>query len=930
MKLKTLLKSLDETVLPEIGTFWELPDPRENGAPLDREAWVEYLYPRLQSAAAFRSAYEKADPTQRNLVSFLAIHGGNMEQGELRKRFFAGDREAMTSTLDSAMRRGFVFQERWEDMAEKPRVYGLPEPFLRFIELPYFWQGYLGAVLRDQPREQLSRLAANGLEIADAPAKSDYLIHEIRRALTDPERLRVYIDSLPEDQREVLFLVLQRRGVCLYRDLIEMVQKRRPELGRSNPIERLVTSSGLLFQSTDNAEKFNNLLRVPRDLYYIVTNHFVRDNRGLDALDTIGQVDRDQQPKVICDNGISVLRDIVIFVGQIGSHSVRRLGNGGIGKNDLKKVLPCLSANKTLKYAQFLAYYCIHKRFLVATGDHWSVSSTFADALRDSRAFYTDLYNTWLETNEWNEEHIDGDCVHADSFLTNLIDVVELRKLVLKNLARIPFDTWIIGPRFIESLLAQIEVQIPHRGGKARPEKQNRINYLVIETILCESLYWLGLVTLGLHDDSGFQTLGNRQQVEPEHKGEPNRTNGGSTRLDQHFNFNPRPFLPDCYHFHLQITGLGRSLMAATLEADARSRDANSEVALPFRDDLVHFTVLPNHDVVAPPDLNLYRFYELTRIAEIRNIDVMSLLTITQDSVRAAMDHGRAGEEILEFLKEGCPSGLPETVSHLVRECGSRYGEISMGYAGGYIRVSDPVLLEDLRNNKALADLFKDVASETILLLNRSTDVAQVARDLQKFGFMPQIDNENVYASAEGRLRFSLAPEDLCSLLSVLRIVMFVEKELDVSLTDDKARALVQSLRPSNQAQSRLQHSIDVLSKAFEKNFQDALKRKLDAVARKYRKQMHEFLAQKAPSRERAAYSGANPATDAQDIRKLIRFAIDNDTTILLRYVRTTRDEVEETVRPESLNNEKAFAFCEDRQSYCAYRLSRILLARLI
>ncbi|MBN1867685.1 helicase-associated domain-containing protein [Candidatus Sumerlaeota bacterium] len=929
MKLKTLLKSLDESVLEEIRAFWDLPEPSANGTPFNRGKWVEYLYPRLQNAGAFRAAHEKIDPQQRNLISFLAIQGGNMEQGELRKRFFGGDREAMTTMLDALMRSGFVFHERWDDLPDRPHVYGVPEPFLRFIELPYFWQGYLGAVLRDLPREALARLAANGLKLPDPPVKSDHLIHEIRRVLTDPERLRVYIDTLPEDQREVLFLVLQRRGVCLYRDLIEMVQKRRPELGRSNPIEKLLASSGLLFQATDNPDKFNNLLRVPRDLYYVVTNHFVRDNRGLEALDAIGQVDRDQQPKVICDNGISVLRDIVIFVGQIASHAVRRLGNGGIGKNDLKKILPSLSANKTLKYAQFLAYYCIQRKFLVPTGDHWSVSSTFPDALHDSRAFYTDLYNTWLETNEWNEEYIDGDCVHADAFPTNLVNVVELRGLVLKNLARVPFDTWIIGPRFIESLLSQIEVQIPHRGGKARPEKHNRINYLVIETILCESLYWLGLVTLGLHDDSGFQTLGNRCQVEPDRKAESNRPNGGATRLDEHFNFNPRPFLPDCYQFHLQITGLGRSLMAATLDGDPRCRNGGSEVALPFRDDLVHFTVLPNHDVIAPPDLNLHRFYELTRIADARNIDVMSLLTITQDSIRAAMDQGKPGEEILEFLKEGCPSGLPETVSHLIRECGSRYGEITMGYAGGYIRVSDPVLLEDLRNNKALASFFKDVPSETILLLSRGADVSQVSRELKKCGFMPQIDNENVYASAEGRLRFSLAPDDLCSLLSILRFVLSVEKELGVSLTDDKARALAHSLRPSNHAQSRLQHSTDVLSKVFEKNFQDALKRKLDAITRKYRKQMNEFLAQKSPSRDRAAYAGANPATETPDIRKLIRFAIDSDATILLRYVRTTRDEIEETVRPESLNNEKVFAFCEDRQSYCAYRVSRILLARL-
>ncbi len=942
MKLKSLLRSLDRNALEEIQRFWELtPAPGENtpdpgnsgdGAPrMKRSQWVDHLYPRLQNASHFHAAFERLSKLERDLLSFLAVHGGNMEEKELRKRFFAGNLAEMKETVQTLGKRSFLFVERWKELDGKPRVYGMPEPFLRLVDLPHFWRGYLGALLRQTSMKQLHNIASNGLAIRPVPNKRDHLIHEIRQALVDPGRLRAYIDSLPNCQRKAFFLLLQRRGVCLHRELLSMIQARFPDLNRGEAIEGLLESSGVLFQSDDNPSKYENLLRIPREIYYIITHHFVRDVRGLDDLDSIGHVDPGQQPKTIYDNGISILRDTVIFLGYIERHDVRRLGNGGIGKNDLKKILGRLSAHKTLKYTQFLAFYCIKKKFLVPEGDRWGVSERFHRKLKNSRAFYVDLYTTWLKTNEWNEEFIDGDCVHTDHAPTNLVNIIELRQLVLDNLAKIPFDTWIDGSRFIESLLAQIEVRIPHRGGQGFMEKNNRINYLVIESVLCEAAYWLGLISLGLHESTQFSELGNRHQADAANNG--NGNGGGpvnlTNRLDRHYNFNPRPFLPDAYQFHFQINGLGRSILAVDARNPEKALSAAGKVALPFRDGMVHFTVLPNFDVVAPPDLNLRTFFQLRQFAEIRHIDVMSTLAITQNSIRAGMEHGFRGEDIIAFLEAGCPNGLPETVRHLINECGNRYGELTIGYAGGYILVDDPVLREDLLNNKTLKPSIKNVKGERVILLNRSAEVPQVAKDLKQMGFMPSVDNENVYTSSEGRLRFSLTPDDLGVLMALLRFVTHVEKDLKVNLTDEKTLSLLNTLRPTNQAHLNIEHYISVLSSRFEKSFQGALKKKLDSVASKYRRQMREFLARKSASRETNRYPDANPATATRDVRKLLRFAIENESSVQIKYKRNTNEEVLDAIQPESLNGDKLFAFSDQEQSYCAYRIKRILSVQL-
>ena len=351
--------------------------------------------------------------------------------------------------------------------------------------------------------------------------------------------------------------------------------------------------------------------------------------------------------------------------------------------------------------------------------------------LLDSRALYLDILTCWFECSEWNEEYLDGDCLHADVRPINLIAIHETR----------PVWCWKTSPRFrsipgsrgralSKACWCKWKCAFPRRSARERLEKQNRINYQVVESVLCETLYWLGMIAIGLHEKTELGVLGNRTFEDA--------TTGanGNDRVDHHFNFNPRPLLPDNCKFHFQITGLGRSLLSSFQEHHGMFT-ADTPVALPFRDDMIHFTILPNLDVVAPPDLNLARFHKLRRFAIIRHIDVMSILGITRDSLRSGLDSGLTGEEILAFLQESCPSGIPDTVRHLIRECTARYGEVTLAHAGGYIRTEDPSLLENLKNNKATAGFIKEIIGGNTAILQHNADLQNVARELQKMGCYP-------------------------------------------------------------------------------------------------------------------------------------------------------------------------------------------------
>jgi hypothetical protein len=274
--------------------------------------------------------------------------------------------------------------------------------------------------------------------------------------------------------------------------LLDTGFQKRYDHGKAEYVNALLSNSGLLFTAAIGDNKYNNLLMVPRDVYYIIDHAYSPDRRSLRELDTISYIARSQQPTHILDNSNNLLRDVVIFAAYINRNAVRKLSTGGIGKNDLKKIVPILSAHKSAKYAAFLALFLINRKFLVAVGNVWRVNQTFMRWLEDARQCYQDVFQFWLETSLWNEEYLDGDTKHTDTAPTGLINAPELRKLVLDNLANIPMTGWIQFDAFAENINPQVEMAIPRREGSGGYDRSNRSNRAILESVVGETLYWMG------------------------------------------------------------------------------------------------------------------------------------------------------------------------------------------------------------------------------------------------------------------------------------------------------------------------------------------------------------------------------------------------------------------------------------------------------
>ena len=876
---------------------------------------AEYLYPRMQIASNLKAAFDKLTPGQRELIYLLALHGGELPAEEMRRRVGLESAPQFAEALAPLERVGFVWREKVRDKLITLELVGIPEPFVRLVELPPYWQGFLGYYLQQLGTDDLRAIARNTLGERPPTRKKQALVHYLRRRLLDPRTLQGVLSARAGLQLEMFEQILARNGVCAWKDLLDAGAHKKFDHVRAERLRDLVEHSGLVFIHKPAANKYNNLLMVPRDIAWIIQNAYRRDERTLRELSRSGEGRPGEQatarPGVILDNSNNILRDLVIVLAYIQRNHVKMLNNGGLGRNDLKKIVPLLSYNKTTKYVALLVLFAITRKLIIAVGEQWRISGTLAAWLQRGQACYRDLYDFWLLTNEWNEEYVDGDVIHSDNYPQNMISITELRKLVLRMLEKLPGDQWIDFETFAGSLMPQLAVEIPGRTDLMPLDRHNRHPRLIMESVVAESLYWLGLVVLGVADLDVARRLGSRP-------------NEAIAPFDPTHSFSARQIGEENFMFSFRLSDAGRTIVGRSYLDPERLFAKLPDAELPFGTQSGYFTVQPNLEIVTPPDFNLAEFYRLMLFTDIKKVDIMTTLSISRESVRSGLDNGLAAEEMLELLERASRKELPETVRQIIGECESRHGEIDMGMAGGYLRVSDRMRLEELKSNPRIAPAIKDVFDDRLVLLSRTADFKKIVRELQRMGFMPRIDSDSLYVTNDGLFQITLRAEELYDLLALIQFAMILEEESGQGLFESRAQPLFQRLSGSAQERFNPKFYAESIAKAFYGNFEKYMKKQLDESTAKYRKQISRLMSQMPRKKEASGYKGANPASEPADIQRLLKYVIEHEGEVKISYTRTSGEIIEEVIEPEAFQGRKVYAFCPAHDEHHVYALDRI------
>jgi hypothetical protein len=177
------------------------------------------------------------------------------------------------------------------------------------------------------------------------------------------------------------------------------------------------------------------------------------------------------------------------------------------------------------------------------------------------------------------------------------------------------------------------------------------------------------------------------------------------------------------------LTGYSRTLLAGSGAAAQRALTS----ALP--DPVDHFLVQPDLTVVVPgpplPDLGA----ELALLADLESTGGASVYRITERSVRRALDAGRSGEQLAQFVAEHSRTPVPQALTYVIEDSARRHGVLRAGAAAAYLRCDDTALLARVLADRHVEALGLQLIAPTVVVSD--VPVNRLLEGLRAAGYSP-------------------------------------------------------------------------------------------------------------------------------------------------------------------------------------------------
>ena len=111
----------------------------------------------------------------------------------------------------------------------------------------------------------------------------------------------------------------------------------------------------------------------------------------------------------------------------------------------------------------------------------------------------------------------------------------------------------------------------------------------------------------------------------------------------------------------------------------------------------------------------------------------------TEGSIRRALDHGKTGESIKDFLKKTSKTPVPQPLEYLINDVAKRHGRLRIGRASSYIRCEDEGLITQITHDKKLEDLRLRKLAPQVLIAD--FEINELVIGLREAGYLPAVEN---------------------------------------------------------------------------------------------------------------------------------------------------------------------------------------------
>ena len=161
------------------------------------------------------------------------------------------------------------------------------------------------------------------------------------------------------------------------------------------------------------------------------------------------------------------------------------------------------------------------------------------------------------------------------------------------------------------------------------------------------------------------------------------------------------------------------------------------EAALPKPVD--HILIQADNSAIAPGPLTIEIANAMGTLADIESRGGATVYRFTEGSIRRALDHGKTGESIREFLKKTSKTPMPQPLEYLINDVAKRHGRLRVGHANSYIRCEDEGLIQQITYEKKLEDLrLRKIAPQVLIA---DVEINELILRLREAGYLPAIEN---------------------------------------------------------------------------------------------------------------------------------------------------------------------------------------------
>ena len=177
------------------------------------------------------------------------------------------------------------------------------------------------------------------------------------------------------------------------------------------------------------------------------------------------------------------------------------------------------------------------------------------------------------------------------------------------------------------------------------------------------------------------------------------------------------------------ISSFGRALIA--------SEELGVEKALPTPVD--HILIQADNSAIAPGPLTIEISNEMGTVADIESRGGATVYRFTEGSIRRALDHGKTGDSIKEFLKKTSKTPMPQPLEYLINDVAKRHGRLRVGHASSYVRCEDEGLIQQITHDKKLEDFpLRKLAPQVLIA---EVEINELVIALREAGYLPAVEN---------------------------------------------------------------------------------------------------------------------------------------------------------------------------------------------